>query len=56
MKNNVECEFVKHVSENELPIVYFRVIWALSLPFLYFICISVIYVVLLLLKQAKWKK
>ena len=54
MKTNFECDFVNKVSENEFPVVYFRIIWALSLPFNFFILLMFIYIMLILFKKAKW--
>ena len=51
MKTYFECDFVDKVPEQEFPIVYFRVVWALSLP-IFIILILLLFKIILI----KWKK
>ena len=54
MKTNFECDFVNKVPEDDFPVVYFRVIWALSLPLCFFVLLMLIYLLLIIIKKAKW--
>ena len=54
MKTYLECYFVENISEEEFPIVYFRVIWAVALPFLFFVFLMLIYFGLIIFNKAKW--
>ena len=54
MKTNMECNFTQRYSEDEFPVVYFRIIWALILPFLFFLFLMFIYLILIILKKTKW--